>query len=463
MAVHLLTLLKEQFTPGVIDLLSQELGESPANTLKAVNGSLPTLLGGLTRRVQASGGASSVVDLLQKGDYSNTPLDVSQVLDEHQQTVDTVTAGRGFLTEIFGNNLTRTAELIGTYGATKPQSALTILGLAGAVLMGVLGRQRQENGLTTHNLSTLLLGQATEFRKALPGGLEGVGNLLGFDELQTPTGPQTEVQGADNFSGTVINPNIPKSAEGDRRRENVRWLRWAMVAMGVLVTALIVQKCSENQNSTDGISTDSTARVESDAAEDTSAATKQSIRDAHGQMADSTAPGPLGIRDSARTSRAETGTSTTGPSVRTQVELPGGRKLSLTENSFNAQLARFLGSKPKNPQRTFTFDNLTFETNSARITAESQPNVNDLIEIMKAYPGLAIRVEGHTDNTGNADANRTLSLDRANAVKTALTAADIESDRVTTQGFGSTKPTATNDSEAGRQQNRRIDVAVTQL
>lgn len=463
MAVHLLTLLKQQFTPGVVDLLSRELGEPPANTLKAVNGSLPTLLGGLTRRVQASGGASSVIDLLQKGDYSNTPLDVSQVLDEHQQTVDTATAGRVFLTEIFGTNLTRTTELIGTHSGAKPQSVLTILELVGSVLMGVLGRQRQENGLTTHSLSTLLLGQATEFRRALPGGLDGISSLLGFNELQTPTGTQTEVQGADNFSGTIINPNIPKSAEGDRRRENVRWLRWAMVAMGILVVALIVQKCSENQNSTDGISTDSTARVESDAAEDTSAATKQSIRDAHGQVADSTAPGPLGIRDSAKTSRPETGTPTNGPAVRTQVELPGGRKLSLSENSFNAQLARFLGSKPKNPVRTFTFDNLTFETNSARITAESQPNVNDLIEILKAYPGLAIQVEGHTDNMGNADANRTLSLDRANAVKAALTAAGIESGRVTTQGFGSTKPTAPNDSEAGRQQNRRIDVAVTKI
>ena len=301
MAVHLLSYLKEQFTPGVIDLLSQELGESPANTLKAVNGSLPTLLGGLAQRVQASGGASSVMGLLEKGDYGDTPLDISQVLHEHQQTVDTATAGRSFLTKIFGDKLSRTTELIGTYSGTKPQSTLTILGLAGSVLMGMLGRQQQENGLTTHSLSTLLLGQATEFRKAMPGGLDGVHKLLGFDELETPAGPQTEVQGADNFSGTVINPNIPKSAEGDRRRENVRWLRWAMIAIAVLIAALIIQKCSQNQNSTDGISTDSTARVESNAAEDTSAATKQSIEDANGQVSDSTAPGALGIRDSSQT------------------------------------------------------------------------------------------------------------------------------------------------------------------
>lgn len=303
MAVHLVAYLKEQFTPGVIDLLSRELGESPASTLKAVDGSIPTLLGGLTRRVQSSGGASSIISLLSKGAYGKTPLDVSQVLDEHQQTADSATAGQGFLAEIFGDNLTPATELIGTYSGTKPQSILTVLGLTGSVLMGVLGRQQQENGLTSHNLSTLLLGQATEFRKSLPTGLEGVASLLGFDDLQTPAGPQTEVQGADNFSGTVINPNIPKSAEGDRRLENVRWLRWIMVVIAVLIAALIIQKCSQNQSASEGISTDSTARVESDAVEDTSAATKRSIQDANGQVSDSTAPGALGIRDSTKVER----------------------------------------------------------------------------------------------------------------------------------------------------------------
>ncbi|GAB3492962.1 hypothetical protein GCM10027341_07700 [Spirosoma knui] len=461
MAVHLLSLLKDQFTPGVIDQLSGELNESPANTLKAVNGSLPVLLGGLTRRVQATGGATSIINFLEKNDYSQTPFDVSQVTDTHRETADTTAAGRPFLDEVFGDSLTRTGELIGTYSGTKPQSVLTILGLAGSVLMGVLGRQEQEKGLTAESLRTLLLGQATEFRKAVPSGLDGVSSLLGFDELVTPAGPQTEVQGTDNFSGTIVNPNIPKSAEGDRRHENVRWLRWAMFALAALVIALLVQKCSENQNGIDGVSTDSTARVESDGVEDTSAATKQSIQDANGQVADSTAPGALGIRDSA-TSDAS-GSSGRGPEVRTQVELPGGRRLNLVENSFTAKLAQFLGSKPKQPERTFTFDNLTFETNSSRITVESRPNVNDLIEIMKAYPGLHIRVEGHTDNTGDASANKKLSLDRANAVKEALSAAGVESDRVTTQGFGASKPTASNDSPEGRQQNRRIDVAITKL
>ncbi|GAB3950619.1 hypothetical protein GCM10028805_29050 [Spirosoma harenae] len=300
MAVHLLSYLKEQFTPAVVDQLSNELNESSATTLKAVNGSVTTLLGVLTRRIQHTGGAASILTFLDKEEYVDIPLDVSQAIGEHPATSEATAAGREFLDHIFDDQLTKATELIGLYSGAKPQSVLAILVQAGMVLMGVLGRQEQEKGLTAESLTTLLLGQATEIRQALPSGLEGIESLFGFNELVTPIGPQTDVQGTDNFSGNVINPNIPKSAEGDRRHENVRWLRWAMIAILILVIGLIIQKCSQNQNSIDGVSTDSTARVESNAVEDTSAATKESIREANGQTTDSTVPGPLGIRDSSQ-------------------------------------------------------------------------------------------------------------------------------------------------------------------
>lgn len=298
MAVHLITLLNDQFTPSVIDRLGVELNESPANVRTIVEGAIPVVLGALTRRVQSSGGPTALINFLHKGEYGKTPFDVSQALDSVEETNEVARGAHPFLEQIVGDNLEQASQLIGTYSGAKSQSVTTILSLVGSVLMGVLGRQEQENGLTAHSLETLMLGQASEIHKALPSGFESVGNLLGFNELITPSGPQTEVQGTDNFSGTIVNPNIPKSDEGDRRRENVRWLRWAMIALAVLVIALMVQKCGQNQNSIEGVSTDSTTRVESDQAEDTSAATKQSIQDAHGQTTDSTAPGALGIRDS---------------------------------------------------------------------------------------------------------------------------------------------------------------------
>ncbi|MBN8821750.1 MULTISPECIES: DUF937 domain-containing protein [unclassified Spirosoma] len=303
MAVHLISYLKEQFTPAVIDQLGLELNESSATIQKVIDGALPTLLGGLTRRIQATGGATALIHFLDNNDYRNTPLDLSQVIGNQLATAEATASGRDFLNHIFGDNLTNVTELISLYGGAKPQSAFEVLAQISTILMGILGRQEQEKGLTAENLKTLLLGQATEFRQMLPKGLEEVGRLMGFDELVTPAGPQTEVQGTDNLSNNVINPNIPKSPEGERRHENVRWLRWAMVAIAVLVLALLIQKCSQNQNGTDGVSTDSTRTVESNAVEDTSAATKQSIEEANGQTTDSTASGPLGTRDSSGSNR----------------------------------------------------------------------------------------------------------------------------------------------------------------
>ncbi|QJD81593.1 OmpA family protein [Spirosoma rhododendri] len=108
----------------------------------------------------------------------------------------------------------------------------------------------------------------------------------------------------------------------------------------------------------------------------------------------------------------------------------------------------------------FAFDNLTFEPGSARITADSRPNVNDLIQIMQAYPSLHIRVEGNTDNTGTNAQNDALSGERAEAVKEALVAGGIEPNRVATRERGDTMPVATNQTATGREQNRRIDVVV---
>ena len=79
---------------------------------------------------------------------------------------------------------------------------------------------------------------------------------------------------------------------------------------------------------------------------------------------------------------------------------------------------------------------------------------------MKAYPSLVIRIEGHTDNTGSEATNEPLSQQRADAVKTALTQAGIAADRVSTKGFAAEKPTATNKTQEGRHENRRIDVVI---
>ena len=146
----------------------------------------------------------------------------------------------------------------------------------------------------------------------------------------------------------------------------------------------------------------------------------------------------------------------------TDVELPGGVKISLPEGSFNYSLNQWLaGTTDTAVPKRFVFDNLNFETGSTQLTPDSLPTVESLVVIMKAYPTVAVRLEGHTDNTGDAEANKKLSLDRAVAVKEMMVKDGIAEERIIgTDGYGQEKPIAPNDTEDGRAKNRRTELVV---
>jgi OmpA-OmpF porin, OOP family len=112
------------------------------------------------------------------------------------------------------------------------------------------------------------------------------------------------------------------------------------------------------------------------------------------------------------------------------------------------------------PPKTFTLENVFFETGKSVLRPESNNALNDLVEVMKLKPGLVIEISGHTDNVGTPESNLTLSFDRANAVKNYLVQHGITASRVTTRGYGDTQPAATNDTEEGKQKNRRTEVRI---
>ena len=110
--------------------------------------------------------------------------------------------------------------------------------------------------------------------------------------------------------------------------------------------------------------------------------------------------------------------------------------------------------------KKYTLDNVYFETGKATIDPKSFKALDVLFDYMKQKKSLVIEIAGHTDNVGNADANMKLSQDRANSVRAYLIKKGIEGSRVTAKGYGDTQPIASNDSEQGKQQNRRTEVRV---
>jgi OOP family OmpA-OmpF porin len=144
----------------------------------------------------------------------------------------------------------------------------------------------------------------------------------------------------------------------------------------------------------------------------------------------------------------------------TSLTLPGGAHLSVPAGSINYNLATFLGSSEAAP-RTFVFDHLNFESSSTNLTPESVPTVNALGSILNAYPSSRVQLAGYTDNTGDPQANRILSLNRALAIRAMLINQEIRPDRVVAIGLGEDHPVAANDTEDGRARNRRLELTVT--
>jgi outer membrane protein OmpA-like peptidoglycan-associated protein len=104
-----------------------------------------------------------------------------------------------------------------------------------------------------------------------------------------------------------------------------------------------------------------------------------------------------------------------------------------------------------------------FATGSATILPDSFPMLQEIVALLKATPGIKkMRIEGHTDNRGAADMNLDLSKRRAASVKSWLVLHGIEEMRLESEGYGLTKPIQTNDTDAGRQANRRVEFHITE-
>jgi outer membrane protein OmpA-like peptidoglycan-associated protein len=105
-------------------------------------------------------------------------------------------------------------------------------------------------------------------------------------------------------------------------------------------------------------------------------------------------------------------------------------------------------------------EGIQFATNSAELSESSRTNLRELAETLKKYEDTNILIEGHTDITGTREYNMTLSDRRASSVAAYLKELGVAGKRMTTEGYGPDQPVADNNTATGRQQNRRVEVAI---
>jgi outer membrane protein OmpA-like peptidoglycan-associated protein len=135
--------------------------------------------------------------------------------------------------------------------------------------------------------------------------------------------------------------------------------------------------------------------------------------------------------------------------------------LDVTDRQKYSEVTQDLFLVPFAVGQTIKLNNIFFAQSKFFLRENSFPELQRLVRTLKDYPKVEIKLEGHTDNQGDPALNVKLSQDRVSEVKKYLVQKGINSARITTEGFGATRPVASNDKEETRKLNRRVEFRIT--
>ena len=137
----------------------------------------------------------------------------------------------------------------------------------------------------------------------------------------------------------------------------------------------------------------------------------------------------------------------------------------IQEQLFNKE-SNFIKTLHKSIKEYFAFGNtgmpgnITFSTNAYAVKDSFKPTLNSVAKVIKKYSKTFVEITGHTDSTGNAATNNTLSFNRANAVGNYLKTQGVSANRMLIEGKGSRDPIASNSTATGREKNRRVEITL---
>jgi outer membrane protein OmpA-like peptidoglycan-associated protein len=455
MSVNILEMIMGAVTPDLVGKVAGMLGESPEATQKAMGGVLPAALGALINKGGTEQGADALITFARNANIDGKVVDnLGALLGGGPNTQGLAQTGGNMLGALFGDKLGGVAEMIGGFAGVKGNTVQSLLALVAPVLLGSVFKA-SPGGLDAKGLVGLLASQKDLIAKFLPPQLAGLANLIpGFpapaaaaaapapapapapQAAAPPPPPQPAAPApapkpapapAPAPQAAAPPPPPPKPAPAPEPRPTAAaaepekkkggGLLWMLLGVAALAAAGFVGY----------------------------------------RMLQ---PAPVAEQPMPAVVEAPPIAVPALPEM-SAITLPGGAQLSLPKGSIGDSLAAFLAGADVAP-KTFEFgDALNFVTGGTELTPESGLTVDALAAILNAFPTVEVTLEGHTDNIGDAAANKTLSLARADAVKAQLAAKGVAAARITTLGSGADKPKADNTTEEGRAANRRLELTVT--
>jgi len=455
MSINLLDLVKDQMSSGVINHLSGLVGESTEKTGSALDSIFPTLLGGLVKKSEGSGGASAIFNALK--DHDGGMLDDIVGAFSGGKKDSMLSMGSGIMDMIFGNKVSGIMDLVTKATGLGGKSSGGLMKMAAPLLMGVVGRYVKNKALDAVGLGKLLGSQ----KQHLGGAPSGLGNLLGLGGLVSKVadgvgGGARKVTGAagDVARGTA---NVAGEAAGAGKSFLSRF--WPLLLLAFLLFggggAWLCNTMNKAKDMV-GDAAGAVADVAGDAAGavgDVASGAAGAVGDAAGAVAGAVGDVAGGAWDAIKGAGLAVGEKLK--------DAKDAMDLGFEKGTAEARLANIIADGKANLGVPVILDQVTFATGSSTLTSTSNRQLYAVAKALKENPSVNLELRGHTDNTGDAAANETLSQARAAAVKAMLVNSGISADRLTAKGYGISVPIADNGTEEGRQANRRTDVLVT--
>lgn len=439
--MDLIGTLKEDVGTDSISLISQKTGESEERAKAGVFATIPAVLAAIMKK-GASGGAGFLQDLIP-GQAAGQPYKMSDT--DLQDGDSLMNRGKSMLENLFGPESDAVSNAVADSSGVDRHKSSGLVAMAIPVIMGAVSRLMNRNGWNFSDLLGKLFESKSAISSSLPGNLS---STLGLSVLSMP--------GLGRDSSTLSATRVPPSTISDSGRSHTTvvpdrtdrdtssgmgFLKWLIP---LILIALIAWWLLGRDDKDDDQVVSGTESVSP--ADDASGGTDASLRTG-------TAAGSLNA--------AGDWVYNLGANI--QKKLPDGTEITIGENSAENKLIAFIEDDKQEVDKTtwFSLDRLYFDTGKSSLKPESKDQLENLAKIMKAYPDVKIKLGGYTDNTGDAAANKRLSSERAMSAMKELTRLGVPASRLEAEGYGSEHPVASNETEEGQAQNRRIDVRVT--
>ena len=451
--------LKELLVGEVASKAATIIGEKEDKVKIAIEGLIPTFVGGLMKRATNETGATTLMNMVKKGNHDGTIIEQLDSLLKNKESFTSFTEkGNNVVSLLLPDKKSSIATMISQFAGVRNSSAMALLAMVAPLVMDKLGKLVHTQGLDKIGLANTLLEQKSYLLDETPESLQPkMIDVLGLSSFMSEEiKPIQYAPGAPIKSTSTNKPVNTKPTEfrevsySDKDYEEdgggMKLPKWLLPA--ALITAVLAGVGYFAATYDWSKLTSNSATLEPD--------TSQIEQVTNAQIDTTNLP-----KDTVAVAKVDSAISVNVPATKTMgVSLPNGQKLDLPEGTFNYKFAKYLTDSSAKVNQTFTFDNLNFESNSPVLVAGSEKTVQDLAKIMTAYPRVQVKLTGYTDNTGDSLQNRRLSAKRAFTVRNLLVTNGISDVRIDFAGKGSSNPVASNATEAGKAQNRRIEVKV---